>query len=171
MTAEELGFHQSRSTQSPFVRLLATPGRVRTLDAFLRKYQTELSAGDVANITDVSESTFSRNKDVLIELDIIERTRSEAGKQYYRLNVDSPLVGLLAEFHTKLIEYTDEINSRTVVTEEDYIGQLMTTNVDSGQDGERSLDQSTSRQESTTGTRAAVEEELRSMLEEETRRE
>lgn len=171
MTAEELRFHQSRSTRSPFVRLLATPGRVRTLDAFLRKYQTELSAGDVANITDVSESTFSRNKDVLIELGIIERTRSEAGKQYYRLNVDSPLVGLLAEFHTKLIEYTDEINSRTVVTEEDYIGQLMTTNVDSGQDEERSLDQGTGRREPATGTRAAVEEELKSMLEEETRRE
>lgn len=167
MTAEELESHQlPHSARSPFVRLLATSGRVRTLDAFLRKYQTELSAGDIADVTDVSESTFSRNKDVLLELNIIEQTHSEAGKQYYRLNVDSPLVKLLAEFHTKLIQHTDEINSNTVVTEEDYIGQLMTTKVDSGSDDERSRDQTSTQHEQTTGKAGPIERQLNLMLEE-----
>lgn len=110
---------------SPFVRLLGTPGRARILDAFLRKYRTELSAGDVASLTHVSESTFSRNKDVLLELDIIIPTREVGSKQYYQLNLESPIVELLGRFHTQLLDYADYIAERTTISDEEYIGRLM----------------------------------------------
>lgn len=157
MTARAPDSEPPYSAHSPFVRLLGTKGRVRVLDVFLRKFGTELSATEIAELTNVSESTFSRNKDVLIELDVIEPTRREAGKQYYELNVDSPIVTLLAEFHTKLIEHTDEIDPDAIVTDEDYIGRLVSAAVDSPREEGHDPD--------TGGDRSATDETRDAMLE------
>lgn len=110
---------------SPFVRLLETPGRVRILDVFLRRFESELSASDIAHL--VSESTFSRNKDVLLELGVINQTREVAGKKYYQLNRDSELVKLLGQFHTQLIVHSSDIVDGTDTLQEEYIGSVLAT--------------------------------------------
>lgn len=127
MSQKDGGGSNPYSDKSPFVRLLETRGRVRILDAFLNKYQTEMSAKDLNELTGVSESTFSRNKDVLLELDILEKSKNENGKQYYQLNLDSSLVQLLGEFHTRLLEHSDYVSSNTIISEEDYIGKIIST--------------------------------------------
>lgn len=130
MTEIETTESQRYGEDSPFVRLLETPGRVRILDVFLRRFNSELSASDISDL--VSESTFSRNKDVLIELDIIEHVRSEGGKNYYRLNLDSELVELLGQFHTQLIAHTDAIEDGTQSLKSDYLGSVLMTKVATG---------------------------------------
>jgi DNA-binding transcriptional ArsR family regulator len=123
--SRKAGANHRYGEDSPFVRLLGTPGRVRILDVFLRRYETELSANDISHL--VSESTFSRNKDILLELDIIKQTRREGGKQYYALNRDSELVDAIGRFHTQLFDHLDAITERTEIFKEDYVGQLLTT--------------------------------------------
>lgn len=115
------------SDNSPFVRLLETKGRVRILDTFISKPHVELSAEDIHDISGVSESTFARNKDVLIELDIITHTKEVGQKKYYKLNTDNPIVTDIAEFHTNLVDYIDHINNSTNLSREQYIGEIVTT--------------------------------------------
>lgn len=115
------------SDESPFVRLLGTPGRVRILDAFLTKYMTEMSASDISNLTGVSKSTFSRNKDVLQELDLIEQSSNKGGEQFYKLNLDSSLATLLGDFHTQLLNHSDHVKSKTEIRYENYVGRLFVT--------------------------------------------
>lgn len=114
---------------SPFVRLLGTRGRVRILDAFLSKSRAELSAKDVKELTGISESTFSRNKGVLLELDILIPTGSRDGEQHYRLNTDAELVQLLGEFHSRLWQFGDEMNDKLETETRKYIGEMLTTQV------------------------------------------
>ena len=118
--------------KSPFVRLLSTPGRVRVLDAFLRKYRSEMSANDIHTLTGLSESAFSRNKDVLLNLDIISQTRKEGGTHYYRLNTDEEIVKLLGNFHTELLSHADRITEKTAISEEEYIGKLTSVKTSGG---------------------------------------
>jgi hypothetical protein len=117
------------SEGSPFVRLLGTTGRVRIVDAFLNKSHAELSARDVRELTGISESTFSRNKDVLLELDVIVPVESRTGKQFYRLNTDAELVKLLGEFHSRLWQFGDEVNDQLETEAREYIGEILTTQV------------------------------------------
>jgi len=117
------------SDRSPFVRLLETPGRVRILDVFLRKHYTELSASDVANLGNIDKSTFTRNKDVLLELEIIVPSDKEGQQQYYRLNTDSEIVNVLGRAHSELTKFATEVNDKTTIDKADYIGRLIVNDV------------------------------------------
>jgi len=108
---------RSYSEKSPFVRLLETRGRVRILDVFLRKHYTELGATDVADLADVSPSTFHRNISELKDLDIVRETDSVSGVTQYKLNEDSPIAQTLGKARAELLEY-----SKTVMRETDSSG-------------------------------------------------
>jgi len=113
--------------QSPFVRLLETPGRVKILDIFLRKPQTELSAEDISKLADISRSTFSRNKKVLIKLDLISKVRSESGTEYYSLNQNNEINKILEKAQTELFRHKKYVSKRTEIKEKDHIGKIAIT--------------------------------------------
>ena len=95
------------SDLSPFVELLRTEGRVKILDAFIRKPTTELSSGEVATLADIDPSTFNRNKDTLIELGLIEEIDREGERTKYAINRDKEIVEALASFHLELNRQAD----------------------------------------------------------------
>lgn len=117
------------SDDSAFVRLLETKGRVRVLDVFLRKPRTELTAEQVANLAGINPSTFSRNKGVLEELDILSKSLDDDGNIQYRLNIDNDIVQILGRAHTELMKFSPELAERTEVNRERYIGELFTSEV------------------------------------------
>lgn len=96
------------SETSPFVQLLGKPGRVKILDTLIRHYASKLTVRQITQQAGISESTFSRNKDFLLDLEIILSDKDE-GPTRYQINKESDVVRLLVEFHSELIEHADDI--------------------------------------------------------------
>ena len=109
------------SEASPFVRLLATPGRVRILDVFLRKHYKELTATEVAKLADINPSTFHRNIDELTETGIIEKAREVGGTQLYQLNTENPAAKIFGEARAELLENLESVPDTVDGTEFDDI--------------------------------------------------
>lgn len=103
----------SYARDSPFVRLLGKPGRVKILDVLLRKHYTELTASQITDLAGVSPSTFSRNKDELLDLGIIREAGDVGGTTVYTLNTESELAQVLRDAQNKLFEHTSRINVTT----------------------------------------------------------
>lgn len=102
--------HEERYTDlSPFVRLLGTKGRVQILDALINKPDRELTASEIAELTDTSPSTISRNIGDLIKLEMVVKHESESGPARYRINTESEIVQTLVRFHIDLSEHAEEI--------------------------------------------------------------
>lgn len=97
---------------SPFVRLLGTEGRVRIIDVLLRQHTNWMTPGEICDAARISNSTFSRNKDVLLELGILNQ-RKQGNSTLYRVNVENDVVNLLGRFHTELLSYSEEIIAST----------------------------------------------------------
>lgn len=108
----------SYADDSPLVRLLRKEGRVRILDVFLRKHYTPLSAPEVADLAGVSVSTFTRNKDELLALNIVEEVEREGNAQHYQLNKDSEIAQILGEAQRELLELSQQIVEETDVNDE-----------------------------------------------------
>lgn len=96
------------SKSSVFVRLLETPGRVKILDTLIRRPESKLTAGEIAKQGSLSESSFSRNKDFLLELGIMS-TIEQGSKTRYQINKENDFVQLLVAFHNELLYHADEI--------------------------------------------------------------
>lgn len=92
----------SFSHEDTFVELLGSPGRVKILEVFLTHAETTLTAGDIAELADVSESTFSRNVDKFLDLDLVERAGKVGKTSLYTLNTESPLAADLARARHRL---------------------------------------------------------------------
>lgn len=103
----------SYAENSPFVRLLGKPGRVKILDVLLRKHYTDLTASQITDLAGVSPSTFSRNKEELLGLDIIHEAGDVGGTTVYTLNTDSELAQILRDAQTELFEHTSEVKVAT----------------------------------------------------------
>lgn len=97
---------------SPFVRLLGTPSRVKILDVLLRRHSSWLSAEEIADLAGIDQGTFSRNKGVLIELDLLHREDS-GQKTTYKVNTEHPFIQLLGKAHTELLEYAPGVIEET----------------------------------------------------------
>lgn len=100
---------------APLVELFETKGRARILDVFLRKHYQKLTSENIAYYAGVDESTFSRNKDLLLEMEVIKQVESDQRASTYKLNTDSPIVHALQNLQTELIDYVDEIQNDTIV--------------------------------------------------------
>lgn len=100
------------SDSSPFVHLLEKRGRVKILDTLIRRHASKLTAEQIAEQGDISESTFSRHKDFLLDLDIMV-AHEDGTTTRYQINKGNEVVQLLAEFHTELLNHTDEILERS----------------------------------------------------------
>lgn len=103
---------QARSTQyadaSPFVKILATPSRVKILDTLLRRHASQLSAKQIAKQAGVSEPAFSRNKDMLLDIGVLQKTQ-RGRTSYYSVNMDSDIVKHLGKAHTELLKHQRDI--------------------------------------------------------------
>lgn len=97
------------SEASPFVRLLATPGRVKILDVFLRKHYKNLTATEVARLGDIDPSTFHRNIDKLTEAGVIEEVREVGGTQLYQLNTENAVAKIFGEARAELLENLESV--------------------------------------------------------------
>lgn len=118
---------------STFVRLLATKGRVRILDVLLRRPASKLTASQISEAAGIDPGTFSRNKDVLIEFDIVKSDKVD-GKTYYQIDLENPVVQILGEAHNELMRYAPEYVENTKVSRNDYIGRLMSVEHDSSKE-------------------------------------
>lgn len=94
---------------SIFVRVLGTPGRVKMIDVFLGKHYTELSAAQVADLAGIDVSTFHRNVEALVDLGVVEETRTVSGAQLYQLDTDHPVSKALGKTRWVLIEHVEDL--------------------------------------------------------------
>ncbi|QLD88294.1 winged helix-turn-helix transcriptional regulator [Natronomonas salina] len=108
---EKPGMSWRFSESSPFVQLLENPGRAKILDTLIRRNASRLTAEQIATQANISRSTFSRNKDFLLDLEIMTEY-DEAGTTRYQVNKQNEVVQLLAEFHRELSDHADEILER-----------------------------------------------------------
>lgn len=58
---------------SPFVSLFSREGRAKILDVFLQRPYSDLTVSQVSDQADISRSTFHRNIEELIEIDVIQK--------------------------------------------------------------------------------------------------
>lgn len=121
---------------SPFVRLLSTPGRVKILDVLLRRHSSKLTAGEIAEQAGIDPGTFSRNKDLFLELDIV--TTTQDGRQtMYQLNTDSEVVKHFGRAHTELLSHAEAVLGELGLEYPDHIERLqefMEENTGNGDD-------------------------------------
>lgn len=104
---EPAGADGSYVEESTLVRLLGTPGKVRIIDVFLGKHYVELSAAQVADLAGIDVSTFHRNVDVLVDLGIVEETRTVGGTQLFSLDTDHPVSKALGRARSELLEHAE----------------------------------------------------------------
>lgn len=109
---------------SPFVRLLGTRGRVQILDTLISKHYDALTAGEIAEYTGISESTFARNKDELLDLEMVEAIDDESGPTRYTINEDNDVVKTLVRFHLDLSEHAERILTATTPRRKDLVATL-----------------------------------------------
>lgn len=116
--------HGRYADLSPFVRLLGTRGRVQILDTLISKHYDALTAGEIAEYTGISESTFTRNKDELLDLEMVEEIDGESGATRYTINEDNEVVKTLVRFHIDLSEHAERILDTTSSDRRDLVATL-----------------------------------------------
>lgn len=99
--------------QTLFQELLGSPGRVAIVEAFLYHPDSDLTASEVADIADVSESTFSRNIDQLLDLNLLVVSDTVGNTTFYRLDQESPLSEALARTQHALRQQSGELMNRS----------------------------------------------------------
>lgn len=98
----------SFSETSPFVQLLARPSQVKILDTVLRRPSSTLTAEEIAEQAGIDVSSFSRNKDIFIRLQIIQEIKTN-GQTTYELNTNNEAVKHLGRAHGALLREAQRI--------------------------------------------------------------
>lgn len=88
---------------SPLVRLFGTKTHAKLVDAFLSRHYLPLTAGDLADVADVDESSVSRHIDDLVDYGIVKEVGTEGRAQHYQLNKEDEAVEYLLKFKDALI--------------------------------------------------------------------
>lgn len=121
MSSKQTPGHEIDAGDSLLVRLFGRPSRVKIIEALLTRYTAKLTATQIAEVAGIDKSTFHRNKDLLLELEIIERS-DIGGNTVFTLNENSPLVQALGQLHTEISLYTNElVTSKTQTTTPDKV--------------------------------------------------
>lgn len=118
------GTDDGYTANSPFVRLLGTPSRVKILDVLLRRHSSWLGADEIATLAGIDQGTFSRNKALLVELNLVHVDES-GSKTTYKTNTDHPVVQYFGKAHTGLLEYAPEVIGGTSPTSQAAIRELI----------------------------------------------
>lgn len=107
---------------SIFVRVLGSPSRTKIIDVFLGKHYTELSAAQIADLAGIDVSTFHRNVDVLLDIGVVEETRTVSGAQLYQLDTDHPVSKALGKTRWELLGYVENIDRPDADKRADFVG-------------------------------------------------
>jgi len=110
--AETDGDEFSYADESPFTRLFETKSRVKILDALVRYSYEPLTQQELEDFADLNQSSVSRNKDVLLDIGIVEEVGSSPAR--YQLNPDDPRTGLLKQFHRKMAPDAGRLHGKDV---------------------------------------------------------
>ncbi|WP_380675572.1 winged helix-turn-helix domain-containing protein [Salinigranum sp. GCM10025319] len=97
---ESDGDEFSYADESPFTKLFETKSRVKILDTLVRYSYEPLTQQELEDLANVHQSSVSRNKNVLLDIGIVEEVGSNPVK--YQLNQDDPRTELLKRFHRQM---------------------------------------------------------------------
>lgn len=117
--AETDGDEFSYADESPFTKLFETKSRVKILDALVRYSYDPLTQKELEDFADLNQSSVSRNKDVLLDIGIVEEVGSNPAK--YQLNPDDPRTELLKQFHRKMAPDAGRLHGEDVEDQRDEI--------------------------------------------------
>lgn len=98
--AESGGDEFSYADESPFTKLFETKSRVKILDTLVRYSYEPLTQQELEDFANVHQSSVSRNKNVLLDIGIVEKVGSNPAK--YQLNPNDPRTDLLKQFHREM---------------------------------------------------------------------
>lgn len=100
---------ETDDTDTALAELLGAAGRVKVLEAFLGSPDAKLSAKEIAQMVDVSESTVGRNLDRFRAAGVVTLAERVGRTSRYRLNQDSELAELLARTRFELRDVISEL--------------------------------------------------------------
>lgn len=93
-----------------FERLLEKKGLVQLMDVFLSNETIPVTASDLEDFSELSQSTVSRRVRELRDYGIVERSE-DSSPYLYRLNMDHPAAEGLLEAHHHLHEHVEELQA------------------------------------------------------------
>lgn len=105
---------------SIFQLVLGSPSKTRIVEVLLGKHYTELSAAQIADLAGIDVSTFHRNIDVLLDIGVVEETRTVSGAQLYQLDTDHPVSKALGKTRWELLKHVEDIERPDVDEQVDF---------------------------------------------------
>lgn len=80
---------ESYAEDTPLTHLFGSGARVKIIAALLGEKDNDLNTTDIARLAGVARSTVYQHLDDLVELGVVERTRSVGDSPMYRIDPDS----------------------------------------------------------------------------------
>lgn len=117
--AERDGDEFSYADESPFTKLFETKSRVKILDTLVRYSYEPLTQQELEDLADLHQSSVSRNKNVLLDIGIVEEVGSNPAK--YQLDPDDPRTDLLKEFHRQMASDAGRLQRDDVENQQDEV--------------------------------------------------
>lgn len=90
---------------SPIVRLLESEDRVRIMDIFIRRFDSEFTITGVSERVDIDYEEAQKEVLYLNEVDFVKEPKSG----FYKLNVDSELVVKFGQMHETALRNSQNI--------------------------------------------------------------
>jgi predicted transcriptional regulator len=90
---------------SPLVRLLESEDRVRIMDVFIRRFDSELAVTDISERVDIDYEEAQKEIEYLYEVDFVK----EPNSGFYKVNVDSELVVQFGQMHETALRNSQNI--------------------------------------------------------------
>ena len=88
--------------------VLGTHAKVKILTALLSENDRDCNATEIARLAGIDRTTFYDHVDDLLAYEMIERTRTVANSQMYRINRDNPAAEALATMEWTLLDQLAE---------------------------------------------------------------
>lgn len=82
---------EAYAEDTPLTHLFGSGARVKILAALLGEKDNDLNTTDIARLAGVARSTVYQHLDDLVELGVVERTRSVGDSPMYRIDPDSEI--------------------------------------------------------------------------------
>lgn len=90
------------------VRLFRTEARTRLVDTFLRRFDSTLTAEEIAESAGVDTVTVHRHVDVLVNMGLVDDV-GKGSSRAFRLNTESEVTQALGQTQQKLLEQSQAI--------------------------------------------------------------
>lgn len=113
MATENVQDMEAFADGTPLMHLFGMPARTRLLSVFVDEREYDLTVTEMAEQAGIARSTVYDHLDDLLELGIIEETRTSGGSTRYQLNEDSEIATELYKLDglvlKQLLESRDDV--------------------------------------------------------------